>query len=91
MNDLESEIDENTVAIIVNNPSNPCGSVYSREHLIDILNIAERYRLPIIADEVYGDMVIIFFYTILIFSHSIDVEIWNNRFFPTRNSTIWPN
>lgn len=54
---LESLIDEKTVGIIVNNPSNPCGSVYSKEHLTDIIKVAEKYRLPIIADEVYGDMV----------------------------------
>lgn len=57
LDELESMIDDKTKAIIVNNPSNPCGSVYSREHLINVINLAERYRLPIIADEVYGDMV----------------------------------
>ncbi|CAF1013796.1 unnamed protein product [Brachionus calyciflorus] len=57
LEELESQIDDRTKAIIVNNPSNPCGSVYSRMHLLDIINLAERYRLPIIADEVYGDMV----------------------------------
>ncbi|RNA25415.1 Tyrosine aminotransferase [Brachionus plicatilis] len=57
LEELESLIDERTKAIIVNNPSNPCGSVYSREHLLDIIDLAERYKLPIIADEVYGDMV----------------------------------
>ena len=31
--------------------------MYSREHLVEIVNIAKQYRLPIIADEVYGDMV----------------------------------
>ncbi len=50
---MESVIDENTRAIVVNNPSNPCGSVFSEEHLRAILEIAERYRLPIIADEIY--------------------------------------
>eukprot|EP00842_Homolaphlyctis_polyrhiza_P002661 jgi/Hompol1/3396/HPOL_003220-RA len=55
--EMESLIDDNTAAIIVNNPSNPCGSVYSKKHLQDILAIAERYGLPIIADEIYGDMV----------------------------------
>lgn len=50
---LESLIDKNTVAIIVNNPSNPCGSVYNKQHLLDILQIAERHCLPIIADEIY--------------------------------------
>jgi tyrosine aminotransferase len=54
---MEDQIDEQTVAILVNNPSNPCGSVYSRQHLFEITKIAEKYRLPIIADEVYGDMV----------------------------------
>ena len=49
---MESLIDSNTRAILVNNPSNPCGSVYSAEHLMDILSLARRYALPIIADEV---------------------------------------
>ncbi len=59
MTKLESLIDEKTAAIIVLNPSNPCGSVYSRKHLLDMIKIAEKHKLPIIADEVYGDMVII--------------------------------
>jgi tyrosine aminotransferase len=53
---LESQIDEKTRAIIVNNPSNPTGAVYSKCHLEAILRIAERRRVPIIADEIYGDM-----------------------------------
>lgn len=54
---LESLIDENTAAIVVNNPSNPCGSVYSVHHLLQILDLAERYRKPIIADEIYDKFV----------------------------------
>lgn len=54
---MESLIDDKTVAILVNNPSNPCGSVYAREHLCELIDLAERFKLPIIADEVYGDMV----------------------------------
>jgi tyrosine aminotransferase len=50
---MESQIDDNTRAILINNPGNPCGNVFSREHILDILKIAERHRLPIIADEVY--------------------------------------
>ena len=57
MEDLERQIDENTAAIIVNNPSNPCGSVYSRQHLLDILAVAEKKKVPIIADDVYAGMV----------------------------------
>lgn len=53
---MEAQIDGKTKAILVNNPSNPCGSVFSEDHLRKILAIAERHKLPIIADEIYGDM-----------------------------------
>ncbi|XP_066933991.1 tyrosine aminotransferase-like [Clytia hemisphaerica] len=54
LNNLESQIDEKTKCILVTNPSNPCGSVYSRKHLIDILEVAERHKIPILADEIYA-------------------------------------
>ncbi|XP_014249751.1 tyrosine aminotransferase [Cimex lectularius] len=54
---MESQIDSNTVAIIINNPSNPCGSVFSKKHLWDIVQVASRNYLPIIADEIYEHLV----------------------------------
>jgi len=57
LDDLAVGADDDTSCIIVNNPSNPCGSVYSRRHLRDILRVAERLRLPVIADEIYADFV----------------------------------
>lgn len=54
---LESIIDENTAAIVVINPSNPCGSVFSSSHIKDILKLASKHKIPIIADEVYQDIV----------------------------------
>ena len=45
------------MAILINNPSNPCGSVFDEKHLKDILAIAEKYCLPIIADEIYEHFV----------------------------------
>lgn len=54
---LESLIDANTAALIVTNPSNPCGSVFSKNHLEAILSIAEKHYLPIIADEIYEHFV----------------------------------
>ncbi|CAA3033088.1 tyrosine aminotransferase, partial [Olea europaea subsp. europaea] len=54
---LEAAIDEDTAAIVVNNPSNPCGSVFSKQHLRDILDIASRHRVPIIGDEIYEHLV----------------------------------
>lgn len=54
---LDSLIDSKTACIIVNNPSNPCGSVYSAQHLKEILDLADKHRVPIIADEIYGHFV----------------------------------
>jgi tyrosine aminotransferase len=57
LDNLESLIDEHTAAIIVTNPSNPCGSVFSKEHILEIIAIAERHHVPIIADEIYEHFV----------------------------------
>ncbi|KAL0078054.1 tyrosine aminotransferase [Phycomyces blakesleeanus] len=54
---LEKLIDSKTACILVNNPSNPCGSVYSKEHLKAILAVASKHHVPIIADEIYWDLV----------------------------------
>lgn len=54
---LEGQIDENTAAVIVNSPSNPCGSVFTREGVLAIIDICARHKLPIIADEVYEHVV----------------------------------
>ncbi|MFH4975178.1 hypothetical protein AB6A40_001887 [Gnathostoma spinigerum] len=51
---LESLIDSRTRAIIINNPSNPIGSVFPKWHLEAILRVAYHHRVPIIADEIYG-------------------------------------
>lgn len=54
---LESLIDENTAALLINNPSNPCGSVFDEKHLRELIAICERHYLPIIADEIYEHFV----------------------------------
>ena len=53
LNHLESLITPNTKAILVNNPSNPCGSCFTKEHMLEILSVADKHRIPIISDEVY--------------------------------------
>ncbi|CAG8434523.1 5337_t:CDS:2 [Diversispora eburnea] len=45
------------ICILINNPSNPCGSNFSSQHLESILAVAEAYKLVIITDEIYEDMV----------------------------------
>ncbi|KAK0049755.1 tyrosine aminotransferase, partial [Biomphalaria pfeifferi] len=54
---LEKLIDDETAAVIVCNPSNPCGSAYRKEHLLAILETVARHKKPVIADEIYEHFV----------------------------------
>ncbi len=42
-----------TKAILINTPSNPCGKVFTREELLRIGSVAEKYNLIIFSDEIY--------------------------------------
>lgn len=50
---LEGSITQNTKAILICNPCNPTGKVYSREELTEVARIAKKHNLFIIADEMY--------------------------------------
>ncbi len=51
--DMESKITSRTKAIVIINPNNPTGAVYSRDVLEGIVEIARRHQLMIFADEIY--------------------------------------
>lgn len=53
LEDIRSKITERTRAIVVINPNNPTGAVYSRETLEGIADIAREHGLMILADEIY--------------------------------------
>ncbi|MEJ5284485.1 MAG: pyridoxal phosphate-dependent aminotransferase [Brevinematia bacterium] len=52
---LISQIDEKTKAIVLINPNNPTGSYISEEEKKEIINIAKKYNLALISDEVFFD------------------------------------
>ncbi|MGD9140661.1 MAG: pyridoxal phosphate-dependent aminotransferase [bacterium] len=54
---LEQAINFNTKAIIINNPSNPTGTAYTREELEALCTIAAKEGLYIVADEIYEKLV----------------------------------
>ncbi|PWU88022.1 putative tyrosine aminotransferase, putative,L-tyrosine:2-oxoglutarate aminotransferase [Trypanosoma cruzi] len=54
---LRSLVDGRTKAILMNNPSNPCGSNFSRQHIADLIRVCEELHLPLIADEIYAGLV----------------------------------
>nr|AAG00298.1 tyrosine aminotransferase [Trypanosoma rangeli] len=49
--------DDKTKLIVITNPSNPCGSNFRRQHVEDLVRLAEELRLPMFADEIYAGMV----------------------------------
>lgn len=51
--DLEKYITPNTKLLILNNPSNPTGSVYSKDELIHIVDFCVKNKIYILADEIY--------------------------------------
>ncbi len=51
--DMEAKISERTRAIVVINPNNPTGAVYSDETLKEIAELARQHQLIICADEIY--------------------------------------
>jgi alanine-synthesizing transaminase len=53
LEDIRSKITPKTKAIVVINPNNPTGAVYSRELLEGIVQIAREHSLLILSDEIY--------------------------------------
>ncbi|MDT0310347.1 pyridoxal phosphate-dependent aminotransferase [Streptomyces sp. DSM 44917] len=51
--DIERKITDRTKALVIINPNNPTGAVYSREVLRELTEIARRHRLVLCSDEIY--------------------------------------
>ena len=54
---FEKKINKRTKAILICNPCNPSGYVYSREEIISIANLAKKNDLFIVVDEVYREFI----------------------------------
>ena len=51
--DIKSKITDRTKALVIINPNNPTGAVYSKELLQQIIELARRHELILFADEIY--------------------------------------
>ena len=54
---FEKKINKRTKAILICNPCNPTGYVYSKEEIISIANLAKKNDLFIVVDEVYREFI----------------------------------
>ena len=51
--DISAKINANTKAIVLINPNNPTGSVYPKEVLQQVLDLAKKHNLIVFSDEIY--------------------------------------
>ncbi|MGQ9797831.1 MAG: aminotransferase class I/II-fold pyridoxal phosphate-dependent enzyme [Ignavibacterium sp.] len=56
IDDIKSKINDKTRAIILINPNNPTGSLYTEENLRQIIDLALEHNLVIFADEIYDKL-----------------------------------
>ena len=56
LEDLRRKITSRTKAIVVINPNNPTGAIYSKEILLELTEIAREHGLILFADEIYDKM-----------------------------------
>ena len=57
INIMESKITSKTKAILINSPSNPTGTVFSKDIICKIYELCEKHDLYLISDEVYSRMI----------------------------------
>lgn len=57
VDDLEAARTDQTVAVLINSPSNPTGAIYTEEEKMAIGNWAVEHNIVIIADEIYSQLV----------------------------------
>lgn len=55
--ELKAHINFNTKALVINNPSNPTGSAYTRDQLQELCELAVNEGLLIVADEIYEKII----------------------------------
>ncbi len=57
LDDIKSRITSRTRALVIINPNNPTGAVYSREVLLEMIELARKHKLILFADEIYSKII----------------------------------
>ncbi|MCK5300453.1 MAG: aminotransferase class I/II-fold pyridoxal phosphate-dependent enzyme [Candidatus Thermoplasmatota archaeon] len=54
--DIRKKLSNKSKAIVIINPNNPTGALYSKKVIKNIIDLAGEYNIPIISDEIYDDI-----------------------------------
>jgi aspartate/methionine/tyrosine aminotransferase len=57
IDDLRKKVSKKTRAIVVINPNNPCGALYEKKVVKEIVDLAGENDLPVLSDEIYDQIV----------------------------------
>lgn len=57
IDDIESKINSKTKAIVLINPNNPTGAVYTKETVEKVVKLAEKHQLILFSDEIYDKII----------------------------------
>ncbi|GAA4680412.1 pyridoxal phosphate-dependent aminotransferase [Gordonia humi] len=57
LEDIESKVTDRTTALVMINPNNPTGAVYSEQTVAGMADIARRHGLVLLSDEIYEELV----------------------------------
>ena len=55
--DIESKINSSTRALVIINPNNPTGAVYSKEILLELIELCRKHELILFSDEIYSKII----------------------------------
>lgn len=58
LEDMKAKITERTRAILIINPNNPTGTLYTKELLLEIIQIAREHDLVLLSDEIYDRLLL---------------------------------
>ncbi len=57
LDDMRKKLNEKTKAIVLINPNNPTGALYTKETLKKVIDLAGEHNLPIFSDETYDKII----------------------------------
>lgn len=88
---IENAITPRTKMIVVNNPHNPTGALFTPKQLDELMDIARRHNIMILVDEIYDNFVYdgAEFKSLLTYPDWRDYVVYTNGFSKTFSMTGW--